>query len=112
MQASGGTVHHREPQNGEVEPRLADEALRFGLGRAVRVLLRVGVLAIQGADDQYGTLAQIREIENRIYSPLDVEILPDCRHSPHLEQGEKTIAAIADFCARLDRIEKQVVNIR
>jgi pimeloyl-ACP methyl ester carboxylesterase len=73
--------------------------------------LRVPVLAIQGADDQYGTLAQIREIENRIYSPVDVEILSDCRHSPHIEQPEKTLAAIAEFCARLARIEAAEVEV-
>lgn len=73
--------------------------------------LRIPVLAIQGADDQYGTLAQIHEIENRIYSPVDVEILADCRHSPHIEQPEKTLSAIAEFCARLDRIERAEVEI-
>lgn len=73
--------------------------------------LRIPVLAIQGADDQYGTRAQIREIEDRIYSPVDVEIIAGCRHSPHLEHPDTTLAAIADFCARLDRIEKAVVNI-
>ena len=73
--------------------------------------LRVPVLAIQGADDQYGTLAQIREIENRIYSPVDVEILADCRHSPHLEQPERTLAAIADYCSRLSRIEAVEVEM-
>jgi pimeloyl-ACP methyl ester carboxylesterase len=67
--------------------------------------LRVPVLAIQGADDQYGTLAQIREIENRIYAPLDVEILSNCKHAPHLEQPDPTLAAVADFCARLARIQ-------
>ena len=30
---------------------------------------RIPVLAIQGREDQYGTLAQIGEIEERIYSP-------------------------------------------
>lgn len=73
--------------------------------------LRVPVLAIQGADDQYGTLAQIREIEDRIYSPVDVEILADCRHSPHLEHPEKTMAAIVDYCSRLSRIEAVEVEI-
>ena len=67
---------------------------------------RVPALAIQGDDDQYGTLAQIREIETRAYSPVEVEILADCKHPPHLEQPEATLAAIADFCARLERIEK------
>lgn len=73
--------------------------------------LRIPVLAIQGADDQYGTLAQIHEIENRIYSPVDVEILANCRHSPHIEQPEKMLSAVAEFCARLDRIERAEVEI-
>jgi len=73
---------------------------------------RVPVLAIQGAEDQYGTLAQIREIENRAYSPVDVEIFEDCKHAPYAEQPEKTLAAVADFCARLTRIEEAKVEIR
>jgi pimeloyl-ACP methyl ester carboxylesterase len=68
---------------------------------------RIPALAIQGVEDQYGTLAQIREIETRAYSPVDVEIFDDCQHSPHLEQPEKTLAAIADFCTRLERIERR-----
>jgi pimeloyl-ACP methyl ester carboxylesterase len=72
---------------------------------------RVPALAIQGADDPYGTLAQIREIENRAYSPVDMEILSGCKHSPHVEQPEKTLAAAAGFCARLQRIESVVVEI-
>jgi pimeloyl-ACP methyl ester carboxylesterase len=73
---------------------------------------RIPALAIQGADDPYGTIAQIREIENRAYSPVDVEILKGCKHSPHTEQPEPTLAAIADFCARLMRIEQTKVEIR
>jgi len=73
--------------------------------------LRVPVLALQGADDQYGTLAQIREIEDRIYAPVDVEIIAGCRHSPHREAPAETLAAISDFAARLARIEGAVVGL-
>jgi pimeloyl-ACP methyl ester carboxylesterase len=73
---------------------------------------RVPTLAIQGVGDPYGTLAQIREIETRAYSPVDVEIFEGCKHAPHFEQPEKTLAAIADFCARLERIEASAVEIR
>ncbi|WP_425044974.1 alpha/beta fold hydrolase [Primorskyibacter sp. S87] len=66
--------------------------------------LRIPVLAIQGRDDQYGTLAQIEEIETRAYSPVDTVIL-DCRHAPHLEAPSETLAAIREFAARLERIE-------
>ena len=72
---------------------------------------RIPVLAIQGRDDQYGTLAQIEEIETRIYSPLETAVLDDCRHAPHLDQPEKTLTAIADFVERLERLENQSVNV-
>ncbi|MBF9035701.1 alpha/beta fold hydrolase [Rhodobacterales bacterium HKCCE2091] len=73
--------------------------------------IRVPVLAIQGAADQYGTLAQIREIEDRCYAPVDVAVLDDCRHSPHLDQPETTLAHLAEFCARLERIEHEEVQV-
>ncbi len=73
---------------------------------------RVPALVVQGSDDQYGTLAQVREIEARAYSPVDVEIFEGCRHSPHIEQPVRTLAAVADFCARLERIEAEVVAVR
>lgn len=67
--------------------------------------LRIPTLAIQGSEDQYGTLAQIEEIETRSYAPVDVEILKGTKHSPHIEAPESTLAAITEFCARLQRIE-------
>ena len=66
---------------------------------------RIPALVIQGADDQYGTAAQVTEAETRSYAPVEVAFLPDCRHSPHLDQPAQTLAAIVDFTARLDRIE-------
>lgn len=67
--------------------------------------LRIPVLAIQGRADQYGTLAQIAEIETRSYAPVDTLILDSCRHAPHQDQPEAVLAAVAEFCARLERIE-------
>ncbi len=67
--------------------------------------IRVPVLAIQGAADQYGTLAQIEELENRCYAPVDRLVLQDCRHAPFLDQQETVVTEIADYCARLERIE-------
>ncbi len=67
--------------------------------------IRVPVLAIQGRDDRYGTLAQIEALEKGTYAPVDVEIVENCKHSPHAEQPERTLAAVSDFVARLDRIE-------
>ena len=67
--------------------------------------IRVPVLAIQGKDDQYGTMAQIQALQEQLYSPVDVELFDTCRHSPFIDQPERTLAAIADFVSRLDRIE-------
>lgn len=67
--------------------------------------LRVPVLAIQGRQDEYGSLAQIAEIEGRSYAPVDTLILDDCRHAPHQDRADAVLAAVAEFCARLERIE-------
>ncbi len=62
---------------------------------------RVPALLIQGADDQYGTLAQIRAIEARTPAPAASLILEACRHSPHLEQPQPTLDAAAKFCSAI-----------
>ncbi|MDE0310436.1 MAG: alpha/beta hydrolase [Acidiferrobacterales bacterium] len=72
--------------------------------------LRIPVLAIQGEDDQYGTLAQVREIESRVNAPFEKLILPQCQHSPHLSRPQETVAAIARFSMRFDRFESGVVQ--
>ena len=53
-------------------------------------------LLIQGAHDQYGTLAQIDAIERGVRGPVERAVL-DCRHAPHLEAPEETLAAAARF---------------
>lgn len=67
--------------------------------------IRVPVLAIQGKEDQYGTLAQINELESRCYAPVDVAILENCRHSPFLDQQVSVLNAVKSYCKRLERIE-------
>jgi pimeloyl-ACP methyl ester carboxylesterase len=73
--------------------------------------LRIPVLAIQGRDDPYGTLAQITEIEERIYSPVVTCILERCGHAPHAEAREATLAAVSEFCQRLHRFEQEEVSL-
>lgn len=72
--------------------------------------IRVPVLAIQGQQDQYGTLAQIEVLEHRCYAPVDPVILDDCRHAPFQDQPAQVLGAIADYCARLERIEGAVAG--
>jgi pimeloyl-ACP methyl ester carboxylesterase len=73
---------------------------------------RVPVLAVQGTKDEYGTLAQVSEIETRSYAPVDVAIIQGCGHSPHLERPEEALKAISGFVARLERIEHAAVEIK
>jgi pimeloyl-ACP methyl ester carboxylesterase len=54
------------------------------------------VLAIQGVDDEYGTLRQIRGIAEQAPQTRLLEI-PDCGHSPHRDQPEKAIVATVSF---------------
>lgn len=60
--------------------------------------IRCPVLAIQGLDDEYGTLAQIRGIAARVPGTRLLE-LPQCGHSPHRDQPAAVISAAAGFMA-------------
>ena len=63
--------------------------------------IRVPILLIQGADDQYGTPEQIRKIEAGCPGRVRTVLLPDCGHSPHLDQPERTLAAMKEFVGTL-----------
>ncbi len=62
--------------------------------------IEVPVMAIQGADDQYGTIGQIDVIEAKASGPFARQILPDCRHSPHIDQPALVLGAIKAFLGR------------
>ena len=57
----------------------------------------VPLLQIQGVDDQYGTLAQLRAIAAGVSGPCQTEVLEHCRHAPQFEQTERTLALMVDF---------------
>ena len=63
--------------------------------------VRCPVLAIQGADDEYGTLAQIDAIERGVAGRFERLVLADCKHSPHRDQEQATLAAMARFIAQV-----------
>lgn len=58
------------------------------------------VLAIQGKDDPYGTLAQIAEINPA--GMISREVLENCGHSPHRDQPALTTELIAKFLMKVD----------
>ena len=54
------------------------------------------LLAVQGLDDEYGTLEQIRGIQRRV-PQTQLRELPDCGHSPQRDQPDLRIAAATAF---------------
>ena len=56
------------------------------------------VLAILGMDDEYGTMEQIDRIGRGVRDFQRLE-LQHCGHSPHRDQPEAVLAAVADFLA-------------
>jgi len=59
------------------------------------------ILAIQGLDDQYGTMAQVEAIRNQSGGPVEVLALAECRHSAQRDQPELVMEAITRFVRRI-----------
>ena len=61
------------------------------------------ILALQGADDPYGTDEQLRVFTAKAQAPITPRLIPGAKHSPHLETKDETLALIIDFIADLQR---------
>jgi pimeloyl-ACP methyl ester carboxylesterase len=72
-----------------LDPRFVDWTIEAELTR-----ITCPVLAIQGLDDEYGTLAHIHGIAQRVTRTTLLE-LADCGHSPHRDQLGAVLATIA-----------------
>jgi pimeloyl-ACP methyl ester carboxylesterase len=59
--------------------------------------IRVPVLALQGADDPYGSAEQLRVLERAASCPVETRLIAGARHAPHLEASDATLAAIVPF---------------
>jgi pimeloyl-ACP methyl ester carboxylesterase len=57
----------------------------------------VPVLAMQGADDQYGTPAQVEAIARRVSGLAEKLLIPGAGHSPHVDRPDVVIEAISRF---------------
>ena len=65
--------------------------------------VRAPTLVIQGADDEYGTIAQVDAVKRQLGAPCETLILPACGHAPHRDQPARTLAAMRDFITRVSR---------
>ena len=58
------------------------------------------LLAIQGHEDEYGSMAQVDAIARQASGPVEVLKLAHCGHSPQKDQPEIVAKAIAEFVKR------------
>jgi pimeloyl-ACP methyl ester carboxylesterase len=59
------------------------------------------VLAVQGVDDEYATLAHLDAISRLAPTTVERLHLSNCGHSPHREQTEELLKAVAAFVASI-----------
>lgn len=55
------------------------------------------VLALQGADDNYGTPEQLRRIEAAVSGPVRTVLIPDCGHLTYRDGRETVMAEAVSF---------------
>lgn len=73
-----------------------DPAFRAWDIRSLIPRIEAPMLLIQGVDDQYGTLAQLDEIERLARSPV-ARLHLDCRHAPFVQKTAESVQAVAEF---------------
>lgn len=78
-----------------------DPAFREWSIEAELATIRCPLLAVQGLDDEYGTLAQIHGIRARL-PHTELLQLAGCRHSPQRDQPQAVIETVQGFMRRHD----------
>ena len=93
--------HHADPDSAFwgwnriwLDPRFRDWSIESEIAS-----IDCPLLAVQGLDDEYGTLEQIRGIARRVPQTELLE-LADCGHSPHRDQPQAVIDACREFLRR------------
>ena len=59
--------------------------------------IKIPTLAIQGSNDQYGTINQITAIEKGLQCTKQIKIIQDAQHSPHLTNQNTTLDILEKF---------------
>ncbi len=62
--------------------------------------IRAPLLLIQGAEDEYGTAAQVEAIARAVSGPVESHLLPGCGHVPHHQARERVLDLTAEFIGR------------
>jgi pimeloyl-ACP methyl ester carboxylesterase len=94
--------HHADPDaaffgwcNIWLNPRFRDWSIAERIEK-----VRCPILAIQGFDDEYGSMEQIDRIA-KILPQTQLLKLPSCGHSPHRDQPDEAISAAARYITAL-----------
>jgi pimeloyl-ACP methyl ester carboxylesterase len=94
----GLAKHHADPASafrGWNDAWLAPAFRDWNVERDIETI-ECPVLAVQGEDDEYGTLEQIRAIARRV-PQTELLVMAGCGHSPHRDQPELLISAAGAF---------------
>ena len=66
--------------------------------------LKVPALVIQGEQDQYGTLRQVKAIQDSSGGCVETLVLSECGHSPHRDQPKAVLDSVRSFVKKyIDR---------
>lgn len=95
--------HHRDPAHTFALWRDIWLDPRFAAWNIEDVLpgITAPLLAIQGAEDEYATWAQIEAVAAQVAGPAETLELADCRHSPHRDQADAVLRATTGFVRRI-----------
>ncbi|MDB5961090.1 MAG: alpha/beta hydrolase [Massilia sp.] len=83
---------------------MSDEFERWDVRQATEAIV-CPLLAIQGRQDQFGTLAQLDEIGRHV-AGAELLVVEQCRHVPHEEHPDTVLRAIRAFLSALPPPDK------
>jgi len=63
--------------------------------------IKAPVLFIQGADDEYGTVAQLEAIRKGVKGTVEAEIIPGCGHVPHQQAEALALKRMISFISHI-----------
>jgi pimeloyl-ACP methyl ester carboxylesterase len=78
-----------------------DPAFREWRIDALLPRIRVPMLILQGADDEYGTAEQLRVAQRQASCAVEAMLIEGANHSPHLSAPDRVLAAAASFTHRV-----------
>ncbi len=98
--------HHTDPEHTFGRWRNIWLDPRFAQWNIENVLpgVTAPTLVIQGEQDEYGTPAQVKAVAAQVSGPAELLLLPGCKHSPHREQPEAVLDAMAAFVRRVNQL--------